>query len=175
MDFKALRRFLSEENIRRHLSYLRSLRLKLSIIEKSVAGIKGKSQGEILSMSLSKAVKREIIPLLANINLHETYFSSFTAEPRPSELIKKYHGSESAFCYRMKEAARGSDHGFLYVFKDQRGRPDFGVLRDIDISASEITPVLAVDLYEHAYFADYGYDYEGYLKGALSHLDFSKL
>lgn len=175
MEFGAMRTFLSEENIKRHLSHLRTLRLRLSILEKSVTGIKGKSQREILSMSLSKAVKREIIPLLANINLHEAYFSSFSAEPRPSELVKKYHGSESSLCYKMKEAAKTLDHGFLYVFKDQRGRCDFGILKDLEALPLQITPILSVDLYEHAYFSDYGYDYESYLKGALSHLDFSKL
>jgi superoxide dismutase len=175
MDHTALYTFLSESNVKRHLDYLNTLKLRLSILEKSIPKIKGKELREILSMNIPKSQKEEIIPLSLEILSHKLYFSSFTAEPKPSPTIRKYYFSESGFCYEMLKAAKNYTQGYLYIFKDKRGKPCFNITSAPDLFFFDLTPILLIDLYEHAYFTDYGFEKESYIKGALSRLDLFRL
>ena len=167
--------FLSEGNLKAHVEYAKDLRLKHSIIEKSLPEIKGKSSGELIRLPVKRSLKNEILPNLISYEAHRTYFSSFTDRPAPSDIIRKEYGSESALCYKLFEAARSANYGFLYLYRDPRGRICFRtVLEPSEIMARE-NPLLLIDLFEHAYFSDYGYSYEKYLRAALAHLDFSRL
>ena len=167
--------FLSEGNLKAHLDYMKTMRSKHSILEKSLPDIKGKSAEEIFKMPLKRSLKNEILPNLISYELHKTYFSSFTDRCVPCELLRKHYGSESAFCYKLFEEARRLTHGYLYVYKDTRGRVSFRTASDADEIMIREKPLLLLDLFEHAYFTDYGYDYEKYIKNALAHLDFSRL
>ena len=171
----AMLAFLSEPNLRVHEEYMRKLRLRHSIMEKSLPEIKGKSAAEVLRMPMKRSLKNEILPTLMAYEAHKIYFSSFSDKEVRSDPIRKAYGSESAFCYEMLESARRRGYGFLYVFKDARGKVSFRVAPDADEFMVRENPLLVVDLFEHAYFSDYGYAYEKYLRGALSHLDFSRL
>ena len=51
--------FLSEEGLARHLELLNNLRLRYSIIEKSIPAIKGKDYREISLLKLSGEIKKE--------------------------------------------------------------------------------------------------------------------
>ncbi len=175
MNLSPLYCFLSENNVKNHLAYMRTLRLKYSILEKSLPRIKGVSPEELVRMNIPKKQSAELLPLILKIKAHELYFSSFTKTPKPCQLLKKYYISENSFCYELKEAAKRLDHGYLYVYKDGRGRPCFRTVEALDIGFLRDAPLLVIDLFEHSYFADYGFEYEKYLTGAISHLDFSRL
>ncbi len=175
MNLTPLYAFLSENNVKNHLAYMRTLKLKYSIIEKSTPALKGKNYEEVLRLNLPKKLTAELLPLILNIKAHELYFSSFTRTPKPSPLIRKYYTSENSFCYELLEAAKSEEHGYLYIYKDPRNRPRYKTAPTFDSSFLADKPELVLDLCEHAYFADYSFDYEAYLKGALSHLDLSRL
>ncbi len=175
MNYSSLYGFLSEQNVKNHLSYMRTLKLKYSILEKSIPQLKGKDAEALLKSNLPKKQIGEALPLLLNIKAHELYFSSFTDKAKPSKIIRKHYTSENSFCYQLAESAKRLEYGYLYIFKDLRGRPCFKTVTDLDRSFVSDKPILLVDLAEHAYFADYGFEYGKYLKGAISHLDFSKL
>ena len=72
MNYKALNTFLSEENIRRHEEYLNTLRLRLSILEKSDPSV----------IRAGSQMKREESNLIKEIKSHELFFDSFTQEQR---------------------------------------------------------------------------------------------
>ena len=76
MNFKALNLFLSEDNIRRHIEHNNSVKLKLSILEKSVPKIIGCSICEIKQMKLDKDIKEEAARLIGYIRSHDLFFDS---------------------------------------------------------------------------------------------------
>ncbi len=174
MDLSVMERFLTKENIREHLSYLNGMRLKYSIIEKSIHGIKDKTPREIYKMNLSKELKNEILPLINGIICHKIYFSSFVDRPLPCKEIKRFFTSEQSFLYELSEIGKTVEYGFLLIGIDRRGRPYISCYNDFCGSIPE-GAVLALDLSEHAYFLDYHYEKGKYLNSALNFLDMGKL
>lgn len=168
-----MRAFLSEENITIHREYMRTLRLRHSVMEKSIPTVKGASLSEISKMKLKKHDREEILENLSEYLLHDLYFKSFSEKSAGEPLLKRYYPSDEAFLYEILQACTNTDSGFVMIFTDNRGRPQiksFNSWQDI-IS----TPRLAIDLSEHAYFLDYGFDKERYLRNALSHLKLEML
>ena len=120
--------------------------------------------------------KREIFELFSEISLHKIFFSSFCEEFYRSEIVRRYFGSEANFLYEMEsEIAKFQSAGFLVVFFDRKRRLDFKVLEEFSPIVLNCAPILAVDLFEHAYFTDYGFDRKRYVKNALGHLNLNKI
>lgn len=168
-----MRIFLTEENISVHKEYAKTLRLRHSIMEKSIPEIKGKSIFDIEKMKLKKSDKEQILPDLSEYLAHELFFKSFTNLPSKSPLIKKYYSSEEAFLYEIMTVCMKNREGFVFVCLGDRGEPKIQACQSGVIPKS--APRLAVDVCEHAYFLDYRFEKEQYLKNALSHLDLSVL
>lgn len=141
--------FLSEENLSLHREHLSALRLKKRMAENAL---------------VAQRIERQILS-------HELFFSSFRKERVRCERIREGYGSENRFCFSLKEYAEGFHSGFLYIFPLRRfPYVGFGTEeKNLDRA------VLAIDLFEHAYFLDYGFDFCAYLEAALAHLDLSKL
>ncbi len=175
MDYSSMLTFLTEDNIKNHLSYMRNLKLKHSIVEKSLPEIKGKSPREISRTDMKKSLKSEILPNVINIKSHETYFRSFSSSPSPCREIKKYYSSEDSFCYEALNLAKETDYGFIYVIINERGRPEIKHSGTLPYVYIRENPILALDLYEHAYFSDYGFSRDEYLRSAIAHFDLSKV
>jgi superoxide dismutase len=63
--------------------------------------------------------------------------------------------------------------GFVFVFVDERGRP---IINHSDnIKRVRLAPRLAIDISEHAYFLDYRFEKERYLRSAIANLNLSLL
>ena len=148
MNFKALNTFLSEENIRRHEEYLNSLRLKLSILEKSDPTV----------MRIGSQIRREVAELALEIKSHEKFFDSFCLDQRTGHEQIKYE----IYCQAMRR-----EYGFLYIYYDR------GIKLSFDMPRAE--KCLCIDLYEHCYFLDYGFKKDKFLKNCISHLDLARL
>ncbi len=168
-----LRTFLSEENINCHREYMKTLRLQHSIMEKSIPEIKGKSVYEIEKMHISNKDKKDILPIFREYLAHQMYFNSFCIQPKSLSTIKKYYSSVEAFLYEIHLLAMKSESGFVFVFIGDRGIPEITHKHGYDRIKN--TPRLALDISEHAYFLDYRFDKESYVRNALSHLDLSLL
>ena len=167
--------FLSEDNLLLHKEYVNKKRLQLSIIEKSISGIKNKSVGEILGMRLSPRDKADTTLLLSEIVLHDLFFSSYSDEPYPgSAAIRRDFGTESNLLNRMYALGMGQSYGFAVLLSTGR-RYEVLAADDYVSVFTRGTPVLALDVCEHAYFRDYGFDKERYLVSALTHLDLSRV
>ena len=165
----------TEESIDAHREYLRGIKLKYSILEKSIPSIKNKNPNEIIRQKMSAEDKTDTLRLLSEMLLHEVFFSSFGGvRYLPSETVRRSYGSEAALLYRLLREGMNSDYGFLCLYNDD-GKIDIAASSDLTRLVIPRTPVLAVDLYEHAYFRDYGFDKDRYLQSALSRLDLSRL
>ena len=163
--------FLSEEEILKHKEYLRQLKLKYSILEKSIPGIENKDFRDI-SRILRTDEREEVLNLLSKIRLHELFFSSFTDTPmKRNSLVCRQYGSEANFLYQLLKIGRDAAPTFLCITV-RKGRI-LPVLTEDFFSLD--TPLLALDLYEHAYFCDYGFNREKYLECALSYLDLDRI
>ena len=170
----AMHKFLSEEAVSLHREYLNTLKLKYSVFEKSYKDIAGKSVNKIKTARVDRETKKEIIKTKLDIELHNLFFSSFSENPRSNSRLRDAYGSEQAFLYEVYRLALKSDGGFLVILKN-RNKIDIICGRLEQLEKLDLTPCLALDLEEHAYFLDYGFSREEYIKNALSSLDISKL
>ena len=172
MDKNAMRSFLSERNLSLHKEYLKNCRLRLSILEKSGFPIANKSYFELCGMRNCEA-KAEILKLAGEIYRHELYFDSYGIGGESCDCLKARYGSLAGFLYEVERTAMREEGGFSLIYFD-------GNSAVIGHSSRELhrrygAPRLAIDLDEHAYFIDYGFDKERYVKAAVSHLQILKL
>lgn len=170
----AMNAFLTKENLDMHREYLRDLNLRYSIIEKSEPTIKGKSLSDILGMRIDIGLKSDIMRLKNEINLHKCYFSSFSLNAGTTKSIIGYYSSDADFRYRVLCAARDTEGDFVCISKNRYGVPQIYSASCTCTNAISV-PALALDVCEHAYFYDYGFNRAEYLKRAISHLDLSLL
>jgi superoxide dismutase len=168
-----MRTFLTEENINVHKEYMKTLHLRHSIVEKSIPEIKGKNIFEIERMRLKKTDREEILSTLSEYLAHEIYFKSFTITQNREPCIREYYSSEEAFLYEVFIMGMNAKEGFVFIHLNERGKPEIQICQSG--IKTKYLPKLAIDLCEHAYFLDYRFEKERYLKNALSHLDLSLL
>ena len=163
--------FFTSESIEKHKEYLRQKKLKFSILRKSVPQIEGRSIVEIDRMQVAPDIKSEALELLYEINMHEIFFSSFYSDKAycASERIRQIYKNEAEFLNRLYRAALETEYGFIlaYVYKS-RVRISKGSIKDLIRGYGG--PMLAIDLCEHSYYPDYGFDKEKYLLTSLPYL-----
>ena len=170
-----MRAFLDAESIGEHMEYLRGLKLRYSILEKSIDGIRGKSVGDIMKMKLSRGEREDIMRLLPEIRLHEIFFNSFSGNRFVnSELVREGFGSEGAFLNELYRLCMRTEYGFVSVCV--RGREIYLVGGgEYPRHFQSAEPILCIDLCEHAYFSDYRFCKDEYLQRALMYFDISRL
>ena len=189
--------FIGEEELERHKEYQRSEALMLSVEEKKYPKYSSLTIPGLLRMSYRMPEISRLLALRASVKLHDVYFSSFGAgEYRRSRVARDLFGSETAMLselYRLGERIEcgfvgvgmsGSSTLFLFsvgytsghkasaISPSTKRSTKQGVYR-LEYPAELFSigdPILAVDLYEHAYFDGYSFDKERYLASALSHL-----
>jgi len=166
--------FISEDNYALHREYLETLKLKYSVFSKSYPKIPCGTLSQLKRAAIGRDEREEGLLLLGEIVAHEKYFASFCERTKPNSKIRQEHGSEASFVYDIFTLTNKSRSDWMLicitkstpriVFTDF----PYKVLLKEDVR-------LAVDLCEHAYFNDYKFRREEYIKRALASLDLSKL
>ncbi len=168
--------FLSNESIARHREYHRELRLKYSILQKSEMLLNSTDIHKIPWQKLDADLCAEAFSLLCEYTLHTVFFSSFTENPTTGAPVP-IHGINSAselLNHLFRLGKSDNIGGFLVLLRGKRGIAPARIYPPYRELKSSI-PLLAVDLFEHSYFYDYGFDRGRYLYAALSHLDLNSL
>ena len=164
-------RFVSERAMKLHLNYVESERHRLSVFEKSYPFIIGKSAKDIIRMKCDD--KRAVVSTILNIKCHELYFSSFGNQYQQSSAVREDFSTEATFLYELYKTAVDANDKFLFIYFDgRRIRVKCGDELTL-LSIKNYT--LIIDLCEHAYFLDYGFDRAEYLKRLLPFLNLSLL
>lgn len=168
--------FLCEEGLNRHRGYVEEMRGRLAFLYRSCEELRGLDTRALLRVRGSKrGLACEVLALRAEILLHEIYFSSFSERAYPAcEAAKKSFGSALGLLNELKRAAIPKDIGFVGVCRKDKGLRIFAIRSAEDIfSLGE--PLLAIDMAEHAYFMEFGFNREEYLARALAYLNLPQL
>ena len=173
MPSTVMREFLSEDNLNLHLRHMRNEANKYSILEKSIKGLHGCSVRDIPHLRIGAKERDEAVNLLCYIESHRSYFDSFAILKKKCSNIRRYFGSEEKLLYEIYEQTRAEKGGFLYVYIE-RNHPKIKVMDPVAAYVGYF-PILALDLDEHAYFLDYAFDKQRYLRSAISYLNLEKV
>ncbi len=166
--------FLSERTLELHKEYLNGLILKYAIFEKSYPELLGAGLDGIQRAKISRSEREEAEKLFLEILAHKIYFSSFGKRNLTSERIKAEFGSEAVFLYQLSEASKKAETGFLLIYEDN-GKISFYCGENYRNVLKNKRVKLALDLCEHAYFYDYGFNRETYIYAAVSSFDFGNI
>ncbi|MBE6643984.1 MAG: hypothetical protein E7612_01235 [Ruminococcaceae bacterium] len=165
-----LSEYLSCEALNMHREYFKKQCLRYSVLKKMYPEI---CRNEICEFARIRTKDRaEIEELYFDILYHKLYFSSYGKQYQFSEAVKKRFKSQASFLYELLQAGKDEKYGFILIYV-KGGYADFVI--STNSKARRIEPVLSVDLCEHAYFSDYGFDKEKYLKDILASLNLGML
>ena len=164
-------RFVSEENLLLHKNYVRDLELKYSILNKSISNLANKNIKDIYYSSFERDIKTEALGLLYEIEMHKLYFSSFSSDKSyiSSEKVKSLYKNEANFLNAIYKYAFKCNHGFVFAYL-KRGKIEIaeGSVERLVWSYSE--PKLCLDVCEHSYYGDFGFDKKRYLLSSIPYL-----
>ena len=127
-------------------------------------------------------LKREELLAINSMVLHEIYFSQFGTPGRPAPAlaaaIERDFGSEARWRAEFAGMAKalGGGSGWVMLSWSPRGDGARGRLvntwaTDHTMSLAGGTPVLVLDMYEHAYHLDYGAKAAAYVDAVMAALD----
>ena len=166
--------FTSEANERIHKEELVRMKHRRSIFEKSY-GREFKTLRDVDRARIPTYEREELYKLVSDIILHEIFFNSYDSPKKPSLTVCEKYGSEASLVYELYECARAAEGGFLLVFGYKNGNVNYYAGREYMQFIKRESPCLALDLEEHAYFYDYLFERDKYIKNALSELNLSKI
>jgi len=105
--------------------------------------------------------------------LHELYFQNMGAKkqgpcPRTMKLIRDHFGTYENWAEDMTACGKAA-RGWVVLCWEQRSRCCANIIQDAHDAGVLCTayPLLAMDMYEHAYYGDYGADKERYIEKFL--------
>lgn len=171
---------LSERQVNEHLKLYKGYVAKVNEISKSTKDCEAFT-GSNPTYSCMRSVKLGESFALNGVKLHELYFenisgssSKCSADSEFSKLIKEQYSDCECFKSYLKQAAL-SVRGWAVVAIDSVTKR----LRVIGLDAHDVGsvwcafPLLVIDVYEHAYFIDYGTDRGKYLDDLLENINWA--
>ncbi|MFA4999442.1 MAG: superoxide dismutase [Parcubacteria group bacterium] len=153
-----------------YVKKINEIRTKLETADKSLANATYSEIGEL---------KRQESFAMDGVKLHEIYFGILgpsKAETRMAEMIKRDFGSIDNWIADMS-AAGLSARGWVitsYDLEDKTLHNYNADAHNVGIVAGTI-PLITLDVYEHAYFMDYGTNRKGYIEAFFKNLNWEKI
>ena len=142
---------------------------------------------QLESMDLPKApvyvvngLKREELTALNSVLLHELYFASLGGDGKPTaamaEALARDFGSANRWrddFTAMGNALAGGSGWVLLTYVPREGRLVNQYASDHSQSIAGALPILALDMYEHAYHIDFGANAKAYVDAFLRNVDWT--
>jgi Fe-Mn family superoxide dismutase len=130
------------------------------------------------SSGLIRALKREELAAMDSIALHELYFANLGGDgkvaARAAARLERDFGSVDAWrdeFTAMAQALRGGSGWALLSYSRRDGRLYNHASADDTQSIVDATPVLVLDMYEHAYQIDFGANVVAYVDAFMRNID----
>ena len=128
-----------------------------------------------------RALKREEVIAMGSVTLHELYFGNLGGQgnqiPDPVRAVLEEHfGSVGAWRREFVGTARSlaGGSGWVLLTYSRRERRFWNqVATDYSQAAVDAAPVLALDMYEHAYHMDFGANATAYVDAFMRNVDWA--
>jgi Fe-Mn family superoxide dismutase len=128
-----------------------------------------------------RALKREELVAMGSVMLHELYFGNLGGEGNkvPDQgraVLEEHFGSVAAWRREFVGVAQslaGGSGWVLLTYSRRQGRLWNQIASDHSQAAVDAAPVLALDLYEHAYHMDFGANATAYIDAFMRNVDWT--
>lgn len=168
---------ISEKTMRDHWKLYEGYVNKWKEIEEKLKGVDLGSANQIYSEL--RALKSDLTFAIGGVKNHQIYFTHLGGDGSApggwlGEQIDSTWGSYDAWKADMK-ATGMAGRGWAWLAWDWDTRRLFNYLGDAQhtFPVWNATPIVALDVYEHAYWADFGTDRPGYIDAFFRNLDWS--
>jgi superoxide dismutase, Fe-Mn family len=167
---------ISRETVEAHYKLYQGYVAKRNEILAALDGVDLASANQVYSQI--RSLKLDLTFAIGGIKNHEIYFEHLGGqggEPAGifGELVKRDFGSATDWKADLK-ATGMAGRGWAWTAYDWDEGRLFNYLGDAQNSFPvwNATPLVALDVYEHAYFVDYGTDRASYIDAFFANLDF---
>lgn len=186
-SYNALEPYIDEETVKIHYTkHLQGYVNKLNtILEGYERFTKGKSLEEILSnvSKIPKGIRQEVINQGGGVLNHNLYFSILFPHPKEQPEgkllceINKTFGSLEALKFQVSEVAiKQFGSGYGWLVKDRHGKLKImSTLNQDTPLLFGLTPLLTIDVWEHAYYLKYKNLRAEYVKNIWNIIDWEKI
>lgn len=179
-DIKALEPYISERTIsyhygKHHATYVKNTNELIAGTE-----LDNKTLKDIILIAAGDTVYTALFNNAAQSFNHDFFWKSLTDKksnqvipPQLEARLVADFGSVEAFKTQFKKAASGQfGSGWAWLVSDARGHLSIITTGNADtpITKPDVTPLLCVDVWEHAYYLDYQNLRAKYLDGVVDHL-----
>jgi Fe-Mn family superoxide dismutase len=168
---------ISRETVEAHHKLYQGYVAKRNEILGKLAGVDLGSANQ--TYSELRALKVELTFAIGGIKNHELYFEHLGGhggDPKDAfgELVVRDFGTVEAWKADLKATGLAA-RGWAWTAYDWDERRLFNYIGDAQntFPVWNATPLVALDVYEHAYFADFGTDRAAYIDAFLANLDWS--
>lgn len=173
---------LSPKTIEEHLKLYQGYINKYNEINEKL-GLLSDSDYQLANQAYSniRSLKTELSFAYSGILNHELYFDNLTREvTKPNDIltnqINKDFGSFENFIKDLKSSGMAA-RGWVYFCWDDNTKRLFNFIGDAHNSylIFNLKPLFALDVYEHAYFLDYGSARAKYLDEIAGNINWDKI
>jgi Fe-Mn family superoxide dismutase len=129
---------------------------------------------------LVRALKREELVAMGSVALHELYFGNLGGDgkvtPAMATVLEEHFGSVDAWRQEFLAAAQAlrGGSGWVLLSYSRRDRELYNQTAfDHTQALVDATPILALDMYEHAYHIDFGANANAYIDAFMRNVDWA--
>src|SRR2546422_6028538 len=128
-----------------------------------------------------RALKREELPAMGSVTLHELYFGNLGGEgnkvpDQARTILEEHFGSVAAWRREFVGTARslaGGSGWVLLTYSRRQRRFWNQVATNHTQAAVDAAPVLVLDMYEHAYHMDFGANATAYIDAFMRNIEWA--
>ncbi len=171
-DIKYNSKAISEKAFLNHYELYKGYVNKFNSVTKDLKADSSTKDGNS-TYSKYRGLKKGETYSLDGAVLHELYFQNMTsAETRPKqktiEVFTKTYGGFQGFAEDLINAGKSARGWVIFSFEQRTGTFRNFLLDQHDYGLILMAyPIIVLDMYEHAYYLDYGIDKESYIKAFI--------
>lgn len=176
LKYNDIENFLSQTQISEHYKLYANYYNQSQDLPPKINGLSQTNPSSV------RGVQKVLQYALAGRDLHELYFGGMTTSTtslddmgqKTKELIEKSFGSVQTWFGDFVTCAMGA-RGWAILEIDPKAGLAYNVVADFhdEGSTAGFVPVLALDMYEHAYFYDYQTNKKAYIDNYFKHVDWA--